>query len=695
MRTESSQANSIKSQFTWLAFRNAVVQFLKTNYLMVLYVFCAVLIELTGVCVTSSKFYISSPWTYISIVMMFAFISFFLPGNKSRFIYFISVLSVMFLLDLTFIIIYESNGTIFDFAMLQLRNDAMMIVESLPIDFTYVTVSAALIALYGVFGWLLRKRMPQPVRSNRTRNTITSLLLVGMIGMQVGATYAVNSKSVSADLSYKLFAADTSDYAHSGVMGNFINQMYKGAFFPTITDMSTEDIDDFIYSETTDETPLTGIAKDYNVVTILGESFEWFTFLADAAKYPNGIDSTAVTTAQLRAAFPNLYRMYENKSTVVLDNAHSREKTDISENKALIGNYPLYKYINYDYAENALPYSLPNIYKLFNEGAQTAYFHDGTATFYNRNKHMPNMGFDSFTTSEAMSGMDLDETGLGERNLDSQMIESCKEKMFPTDTKFFTQITTITQHGQYAYRENLKQHGYYDTLDRYGIAPEVKGTSQAAEDANALRYYLAAGLDLDKALGIMFDYLESHGLADKTMVVIYGDHNVYYQGLSNYVKNIYNTTAENYIDLYRTPVMIKIGELDVSSYLSELDFASGRHINKFTCVADIYSTVLDLMGVKTFKNLSYGTSAFAPESSLLYSRAYDIFLDDQIYFNSLANIRFKTDKVDDAYIESVTVKAQKLLEKVSYTNRIFATDYFATEQENPFSERLKTLNGIA
>ena len=322
-----------------------------------------------------------------------------------------------------------------------------------------------------------------------------------------------------------------------------------------------------------------------------------------------------------------------------------------------------------------MPYSLPNILKNM-YGVESNSFHDGTKTFYNRNiHHVKALGFNSYTSSEDMD-MVTDDTGLGERNLDSMMFEACKEDMFPTDRRFNTYITTITQHGQYAYRENLQP--YYEKMDALGILPY----NEDDDDANALRFYCAAGMDLDKAIGIMLDYLEENGLADNTLITLFGDHNVYYQGVSNYVKNIYNSDAPNYTELYRVPVMMKVGNQTLGN----------PHIKKFTCVLDIYPTILDLLGVTVFSNLTYGVSAFSEQTSVLYSRAYSKFMTDKIYFNSMSNIIYMSADADEDYLRQIKRSATVLLDKISHVNRIFADDYFKGANATEYYNLLKAVN---
>lgn len=718
--------NGAKAFWAWC------VTAFKTNYLMFAYIAAALLIELTGIAVTAGKFYMTEPWLFFTFVALICVVSQYLPGHKSRYALFFSALILNFILDLVFIVIFDSTGgTVFDFAMINLRNDAMMIVETLPFSFTFIFVSCVTLALYGTMGYMLAGRMPKPDVTRSTVTTTASLTAL-VLCVNVMISYIGNAKNDPNDLSYMLHQTETATYSNKGIIGNFYNELVRGLWFSQIKVGDESELEHFIYEKTTEPTAFTGKADGYNVVTVLCESFEWFTFLFDAERYPNGYAlavtelkeqlqakwkeehpdadrlglvmpdfaeeleaAEAAIRANLKALYPNLYRFYESESTVILNNSHSLEKTDISENKSIIGNYPLHEYINYPYCENSLPYSLPNIMNnLF--GVESNSFHDGTRTFYNRDKHHTQaLGFKSYTAGEDMD-MPVDETGLGERNLDSLMFEACKTEMFPTGKRFNTFITTITQHGQYAYRENLKP--YYDKMDALGILPYDENKT----DSNALRFYCAAGMDFDKAIGVMLDYLDNTDyldengdtvtdengntvkLSDRTLITLFGDHNCYYQGISNYVKDIYNSQNENYTNLYRVPVMIKIGNQTVET---------DRFINKFTCVVDIYPTILDLLGITGYSNLMYGVSAFNTEqSSILYSRAYGRFITDKIYFNSLNNIVYLSKTADENYLVEVEQKADTLLKKISHVNRIFASDFFKGARTDDFYERLRRDN---
>lgn len=661
--------------------KEKILTYFKTNYIPFLFAAAAIVIELTAVFVTSGKFYIRSPWMYFTILAALTFIQFFIPNNYARHVYSSIALAVFFVCDLVFVIIYEMTGTIFDFSMFKLRGDAMSIVEKLQINFTYVSVGGVILSGFVVFA-----RMPVPYVPKPELTRMTKIVLPCMLAVLAGVHSTLVVFSLNADkddvlLANKLYGTNESVYSDKGIIGNFASEIYEGVFKKTETG-DLQEIDDFIYKKVSSDTvPRFGAAKGYNVVTILAESFEWFSFMRDTTAFPNGHKADEQILRQL---YPNLYEFYDH--SVAMTNFHAREKTDIAENLSLIGNYPLDYYLNYDYPENNINYSLPNIMNdLY--GVKSVSYHNGTRTFYNRNEYLTQaVGFESFVSSEDMTGESMTNyIDLGERNLDSEMIAACKEQMFPTDRRFNTYITTITTHGQYGYRENLEK--YYDIMDSYGILPLSDGMDTASQNANTFRYYAAAAMELDRAVGAITDYLDEKGLTDNTLIVIFGDHNTYYQSLSNYVKDIYlNTqTDKNVTDLYRVPLMIKIGAGEESTV----------KIDKFTCTADILPTILSLLGIRYFENLYYGHSVFSEEESVLYSRAYDVFMTDKIYFSTLKNIKYVSPEVDENYYKDIENRSLFLLEKISFVNRIFASDFFRGTKEEKFIFKMSEINSLS
>lgn len=680
--------------------KDKLLNFLKCNVYVFCYIIISFFIEYLAVFIATGKLWIYSPGIFITIIASCTLLLIAMRKQKIRFWASCFMLLVHGLVCLVFITSFTmTSGTRFDFAQINLASDGMGTIETLKPNFKFCFPATAVVVLYIILGQYFIESLPKPHPESFIRTTVVCLLCVTFT-FQGFFAYKKNYNA-SADMTKVLYKANTGDYSDQGFIGNFVSQLYKGVFFNDVELGDADELHDFIYEDVTRPTNtvigginVSGLAKDMNVITILAESFEWFSFKSDLERFPNGINAGEEI---LRDLFPNLYELYD--TSFIFDNHHSREKTDISENYSTLGCYPTGVYINYDFPDNSLPFSMPNVMKnVFDVTSQN--YHNGLENFYNRTYYLTEaVGFESFTATEQMveineaSGKNTftDYTVLGERNLDSEMIETCKEEMFPTDRRFNVNITTITQHGQYTPRNNLKE--YYDKLDKYGLLPYIENINNDNEKGlkNNFRTYVAAAMELDKAIGVINDYLKENDLYDNTMLVIFGDHNAYYEGLSAYIKGLEKVSKDkNYTKLFNVPFMIRVG--NITETLSKEE----RTITKFTCSADIVPTVYDLLGISYFTNMCYGVSAFNSEkTSVLYSRAYEVFITDKMYFYNLNNVIYKSPDVDDEYISQVTQTATTLLTKISHINRIFYNDYFkgrnGENYKNRFLEIQQTL----
>lgn len=714
-------------------------QFFKSNILVWLYFLVALIIELTAIFVTSGKLYIRAPQIFLFVHLLIMLVLLSIKSNKARHITAYLTLIVFMIINLVFIVIFEMTETVFDYGMFNLRNDGMAILESVPINFAYFSISVLAIALYIVFGGRYARHAAMPVGIGWT--AIPSALAV-ILGL--GTVLYVNNKGFEEDVSNKLYRSSETSYSEYGFIGNFLNEFVKGQFFTKVKLGDEQQLENFIYDA--NNIYASNFANnEYNVVTILVESLEWHGFVQDFDLFVNGYDikysnykdsnGNAYTSAEqvLRELYPNLYNFYD--TSMVMTNFYSREKTDISENLSFLGSYPTNAYINYDFGGNEIATSMANVLKALDDDITCNSFHNGSYTYYNRNKELISAGFDSFTATEQMKKLGMtDYSAKGERNLDTDMIDVCADKMFPIDQRFYTYITTITMHGQYTYRNNLDDRGYYDALNSFGIT-EMQGDSEAAFNHNNFYYYCACVMEFDRALGRIMEELESRSLIEKTIVCLFGDHNTYYSSLSNYVKGIDNTDDKNYTNLFRVPCMIKHPDMkDVVDYLnsSMADYVGdGKRyvikengegtqilVRKFMCTADIVPTLFDLAGINNYGNLYFGHSVLSETVSVLYSRAYDMFITDSMYFVSLNKIKYirKDNPVlnndpalkyadistydSEDHINQVELEAKKLLDKLSACNRIFYNDYFARKNINDssktnaeiFGEMIRSIN---
>lgn len=659
-----------------------VKEWLWENRIVTTYFVFSILIELLGVFSVEGNPLISNPLIGVGLLFLVCGIVLNMKSNVKRFVVCSILLAIQAVADLAFAVLYDMTGQYFDYGMLNLRNDAFGILESIPMNF--ITFYSAL--FFCVFFIIFAKRTIKRAKTTqfgiKARIVYITVCLAGF-GMMSIVLY--NNNSTQVDRYEKMLTSrHGSNYSTYGIIGNTVNEFAKGLIFTEPVLLPEEQIDSFIYEKESVPTEMFGISKDNNVVFVLVESYEWFGCMS-GDEYPNGLD---LTKEEWRELCPNLCQFYDE--SVVMTNFHSKEKTDISETLSIVGSYPSDKYVNYDYPNNTVPYTVPNILRQkYGDEISINSFHNGFKTFYNRELTHHSFGFEQLRDMYDMADLsdELVKSGKvseptminympqGERNLDSEMIETCKDLMFPENQRFYTYITTITMHGIYYERDNLKEH-----REKLREIYTPHASDQKMEEV--VMNYVSTVMEFDRALGVMMDDLEKKGLLDHTTIVLFGDHNAYYQQMSNYVKDIEDYDTDRYYpDLYKVPLMIydkKIGH---------------KEIDKFTCTSDMVPTILDLLGIHTYSNLYYGHSVFSDEETPLYSRAYGIFVGEGIVGKSMNNILYRNNRVSDAYFEKFKENAGMLVERIKYCDQIFRQNYFADKEHyDRFINKMNEIN---
>ncbi len=666
----------------------------KNNFLVLLYFAFAVLMELVAVWVVEGVPFLSRPFLALGALLAVCGALLLISSNKARAIVSFLLLLTQAVLDLVFAVIFDMTDQYFDMGMLSLRNDAFAILESIPVNFVVFYAGFLTCVLLLVFGLRYAHNRPRLYEKKKSVFFYVGLILAGIA--TTGISFVCYFPRTAQDKYKEMVEGNAnSAYGAYGMMGNLLGET-GNLIFQDRTPLPDDELDTFFYDPQSVSTPTDyfGIAKDKNVVMILCESLEWYAFLSGDSKAGVNegeyVNALGIPNEDLERLYPKLHQYY--RESAVMSNFHSREKTDMAETLSVVGNYPTGAYVNYDYPDNTLPYTLPNMIKAESPELSSFSFHNGFKTFYNRDEAHQMFGFEMLYDMYDMDNLSNErkaELGRdtfrnymedGERNLDSEMIETMQDVMFPANKRFFTYITTITMHGMYYDRANMQPENntklaeQIELLKRY--EPDKK-TTENYDSAIALYYYMTTALELDYMLGCLDEALTERGVYDDTVVVLFGDHNAYYQGMSGYVKDIdgYDTDRK-YTDLYNVPFMIR--DADLAQALGE----ENRVVNKFTCTADIVPTMLDLLGIKYYTNLYYGHSVFAEEESVLYSRAYGVFVSDGILRRSVKGKLYQyggttelgvavKDRV--AYFEEEGVR---LVEKIKHCDYLFKQDHF-------------------
>ena len=761
------------------------VKILLEYSIIIAYAILAIIVEVTAACVTDGAFYIKDSRYMFTVIGALCAVLVCIRSQKARLIVTAILLGLHVFINIIFMLIFEMAGQWFDWSMLLLRSDAMGILENLPINFWFTIMFIMVISAWICFGLKyvaflnekidkLNKELEEidsakedkkkkKINSNKVVITTSGVLIGVFLILNVLTGYAINGGTTTDPYDDLLHSNAASKYNQYGATNNFLNEFYANTLFYNEATESTAAIENYIYSKVYDGSVSSthnigntldtafGVSKGNNVVSILGETFEWMAFMGyegtnfttcENIKLPNGLP---LTNEKMKELYPNLWEYYEN--SYVLTNYHAREKTDISENYSILGNYPIRAYINYNYPNNVKPYSMPNMMKLYNNALNdttttyasgtsyttkaysSQYFHDGYNDFYNRSKSIRGLGFDSQYYSDDME--DLDDNFVdygndtGDRNRDDEMVNACKDLMFPTGKQFYTAITTISMHGLYSrYRKNL--------APQYEILEETLGidVNHVSTEELVLYTYMAAAMVTDNAIGIILDTLEEKGLLDNTTIILYGDHQGYYEGVSNYVKNIDSPSqckkeGIDYMDLYRVPCMIYDKKL-VKAVTSNGTNDEGRFNNKFSSSCDIVPTLLDILGIKYYENMYYGHSVFSDTPTIIYSRGYGYWLDTYSYFLNINNFKWtnidkmrednfivdmkeyltanniefedKSEYTDselkEIYYKYIDAVGSELVENIRYITQMYQKNLFSSSSaENKYINNIKSING--
>ena len=765
-----------------------VIKYLLNYSIVIAYGIVAILMEVTTACITDGAFYIKDPRYMITVVGLLCAVLCIIKNQRIRLILSAVFIAAHMVISIIFMLVFDMAGQWFDWSMLLLRGDAMGILENVPVNFWFAMGCIMLISAWICFGLKYvdfinekiieldneikqaaeaneENKKTKKLNENKLRVSISAIMIAIFVFLNILTGYAINGGETTDPYDQLLHSDSSSKYNQYGSTNNFINEFYANTLFYNESTVSTDEIENYIYSKVYDGSESStynvgntlstafGVSKGNNVITILGETFEWMAFMgyegttftnASQIQLPNGMH---LSNDKMRELYPNLWDFYDN--SYVLTNYHAREKTDISENYSILGNYPIRSYINYNYPNNVKPYTMPNMMSLYNEALNNVsgyasssytakeyssqYFHDGYNSFYNRSTSIRGLGFESQYYSEDMeeaeiAGMNSGFTDYGnttgDRNRDDEMVNTCKDLMFPTDRQFYTYITTITMHGLYSRERDNLANEYKKIEDALGIDMDNVNDQELV-----LYTYMAAAMVTDAAIGEIIADLSEKGILDNTTIVLFGDHQGYYEGVSNYVKGIDSadqcrTAGVDYMDLYRVPCMIYDTKL-VNAVTSNGTNDSARFNNKFSSSCDIVPTLLDILGIKYYENMYYGHSVFSNTPTIIYSRGYgywldtysyflninhfvwmnldkireDGFIDDMKAYLDLNNIEYKNkseysdDELKSLYIKYIDAVASELVENIRYITQMYKNNLFGDSVVyNKFISNIKKIN---
>ena len=374
----------------------------------------------------------------------------------------------------------------------------------------------------------------------------------------------------------------------------------------------------------------TGMFKDYNVVFVTAESLSTY-----------GISKEAT---------PTLYKIYhEGFEFTNFYNPLWYHSTIDGEFANCLSQYPASsKWSFEESADTYQPYALGNI--LNSQGYNSYGYHDFDATYYDRTSTHPNMGYTTFKAIGA--GLDIPDHVMYS---DLECIEAVYSD-FINDDHFNMYFMSFSGHLPYNYDNQ------YICLKNREEAESLLSGKGYSDEAIA---YVAAQMELDKALKYLMDKLEEAGKLDNTLFVVAPDHYPY--GLSD---GVYNELAGK--DIEYDDFELHRNQFGIWSSSMEKPVV----VDKLCASVDILPTILNLIGADFDSRLLAGRNILSDSDELVIF-ADQSFITDKVKYDAATGettYLVPESQVPDGYLDSMIAEVEN---RLYISDEVIDTDYFS------------------
>lgn len=271
-----------------------------------------------------------------------------------------------------------------------------------------------------------------------------------------------------------------------------------------------------------------------------------------------------------------------------------------------------------------MPFGLGNVFKREGYSPVNAY-HDHTYTYYSRDESHPNLGFDKYVGCG--NGLEKLMNCKVWPESDIEMIDATINDYIDSD-KFMTYYMTVSGHLNYTFTGNSMSYKNRELVKDLSYSEHIKA-------------YLAANIELDRALEKLLIYLENSKKLDDTVIVISPDHYPY--GLkTSELNEISDTDRSDKFEMFHTSLII---------YNSEMK--ENVKVSKYVSSIDVLPTVYNLFGIEYDSRLMMGRDALSDSEGLVMLSDRS-FINENGSYNSITG-EYKSFKseVSNEYVDNM------------------------------------------
>ena len=207
-------------------------------------------------------------------------------------------------------------------------------------------------------------------------------------------------------------------------------------------------------------------------------------------------------------------------------------------------------------------------------------YHNHKYNYYDRNITHPDLGYD-YKGAYPGGGLDV-KIQWPESDLEMMQLSA---QEYIGKQPFHAYYMTVSGHFEYKYPDNSIAQKNRKLVDHLNLP-------------TACKVYLAANIELDRALENLLDQLRDAGIADKTLIVMSNDHYPY--GLTN---------AE--ISAFLGHTVDPVFELSKSTLLMYVDGMQPKTVDKLCSSIDIVPTVSNMLGLPYDSRMLSGRDIFS------------------------------------------------------------------------------------
>ena len=304
-----------------------------------------------------------------------------------------------------------------------------------------------------------------------------------------------------------------------------------------------------------------------------------------------------------------------------------------------------------------------NIGALLNEkGYFGMAFHNSTYTYYDRHETHTKLGY-----SGGYMGVGNGLEKLISPKWPASDLELMQETlpMYIDRQPFNAYYMTVSGHSVYDFGNNAMSRENQDAVDAWCEERNLSYTEP-------VRAYIAANLELEKAVAYLVETLEEKGIADDTVICIAPDHFPY--GLDSdaslgnmpYLSELYGYSVDTYEERDRSRAIIWCGTLEDSEPIIVDAPASS---------VDILPTLCNLFGVEWDSRLYVGRDVLSDALPLVFFGNYD-WKTDLGNYSATKNTFTPTDEntvIPEDYVNQISSMVRN---RMTFSKSVLSHDYY-------------------